>query len=77
MAVADIIKSAQEGVENLGGGEFFIGKMTELSADCGARNEDEVFDWLTELGDGLAKKGLTLLSGPGKPNDLYAKPQEN
>ena len=39
--------------------------------------KDEVFDWMIELGDGLEKKGLVLIPGPGKPEDLYAKPKDD
>lgn len=76
MAVVDIVKNAQVKIEEMGGGEQFLGKMSELAAECGANSEDEVFDWMIQLGDGLSEKGLTLLSGPGKPDDLYAKPRD-
>jgi hypothetical protein len=31
---------------------------------------------MIELGEGLAKEGLVLSSGAGKPQDLYASPKE-
>lgn len=76
MAVADIIKNIQTKIEEMGGGEQFVGRMHDLARDCGATTKDEVFDWMIELGDGLEKKGLVLIPGPGKPEDLYAKPKD-
>ena len=77
MSLKDIIKRAHEKVEEMGGNEQFIGKRDELAAECGATSKDEVFDWIIDLGDGLAKKGLVLVNGPGRPQDLYAKPQDD
>ncbi len=76
MSIEAIVSSAQVKIEEMGGGEQFLGKMSELAAECGANSEDEVFDWMIDLGDGLSEQGLTLLSGPGKPDDLYAKPKD-
>jgi hypothetical protein len=77
MSIKAIVSSVQVKLEEMGGGEQFLGKMSELAAECGANGKDEVFDWMIDLGDGLAEKGLVLLSGPGKPDDLYAKPKED
>lgn len=77
MAVTDIVTDAKAKIAEMGGGEQFLGSMKELAEGCGATTTNEVFDWMADLGDALAEKGLTLLSGPGKPDDLYAKPKED
>lgn len=77
MSIKTIVKNAKDKVTEMGGGEQFIGRMFDLAATCGAETEDEVFDWMIELGDALAKVDLQLLSGPGKPQDLYARPKED
>ena len=76
MSLKEIIKQAQTKVEEMGGNEQFIGKMHDLAASCNAITDDEVFDWLSDLGEGLDEKGLQLVSGPGRPQDLYAKPKD-
>lgn len=77
MSVKTIVKDAKAKVTEMGGGEQFLGKMFDLAATCGAETEDEVFDWMVELGDALSKEGLQLLSGAGKPQNLYARPKED
>ena len=75
MSLEEIIKQAKTKVEEMGGNEQFIGDMHELAATCGAKTEDEVFDWMVDLGEGLDKKGLQLISGVNRPQSLYAKPK--
>jgi hypothetical protein len=72
MAIADIVKDAQAQVKEMGGGEQFIGKTFDLAATCGAESEDEVFDWLIDLGEALDEKGLQLTTVDSR---LYAKPR--
>ena len=77
MSIKTIVKGARAKVTEMGGGEQFLGKMFDLAADCGVDEEDELLDWMTDLGDALDKVGLQLVSGPGKPQDLYARPKED
>lgn len=77
MSIKTIVKGAKDKVTEMGGGEQYLGKMFDLAATCGATGEDEVVEWLGNLGDALAKVDLQLLSGPGKPQDLYARPKED
>ena len=74
MSIQTIVEAARTKIAAYGGGEQSIGNMFDLAATCGVENEDDTFVWLANLGDALAEEGLQLVSGPGKPQDLYARP---
>ena len=74
MSIQTIVEDAKTKVKKMGGGEQFLGKLFELADDCGY-TEEGAFELLTDLGDALAEEGLQLISGPGKPQDLYARPR--
>ena len=60
MSIKNIVKDAKTKVTEMGGGEQFLGKMFDLATTCGVEAEDEVFDWMGDLGEALEKKGLQL-----------------
>lgn len=71
MTVKEIIQKTLD-QELSEGEEYYMGKMFALAKSCGANTEDEVFEWMKELGFGLAHAGLTMMSGKGHPEQLWA-----
>jgi len=73
MSIASIVKDAKTKVTEMGGGEQFLGTMFDLAESCGIADAS---DLIVDLGEALEKENLQLISGPGKPQDLYARPLE-
>ena len=75
MSIKTIVEDVQAKITEMGGGEQFIGKLAEMATICGYSKEG-AFELLADLGDALDREGLQLVSGAGRPQDLYARPKE-
>jgi len=67
-------KIVQEALDkNLNTGEeHFLGLLQPLAKTCGAETEDAIFEWMQQLGTSLGLSGLIMMSGRGKPSELWA-----
>jgi len=77
MSIKTIAEEARAKVDEMGGGEQFIGEKGELAASCGAKTKNQIFDWMIDLGDALEEQNLVLFPWPGKPERLYVRPKED
>lgn len=75
VSIKKIVAEAKTKVENMGGGEQFLGQMRDLHKRCGARGDTT--DFMVDLGEALEEVGLQLTLGARSPEDLYAKPLDD
>ena len=71
MSIKTIVDDAKIKVTEMGGGEQFLGHLGNLADSCKAKSNP---DFMVDLGEALEEEGLQLISGPGAPSELYAKP---